>query len=247
MKKKSEIKHWSTPIGAPLAAPFPFSFRDVEVLTLAYKTDPEAARAFLPPPLKLKSNLVLVHIYNMNDVDYLGKYQECNVMLHAEFDGKIEGGYSPFLFLNSDAGIAQGREVHGQPKKWGNPKIEVHGDLIVGTMERNGIEVIKGTMAYKQKRGTLEEYKKLTFDFSTNMNYKVINQIDGRTAIRQITSRNLEKVKISESWVGPCSVALQPNIQAPVYKLPVLDECSACFWCGEFTLVEGKILYDYLK
>ncbi len=247
MKEKPDPRHWSTPIGAPLAAPFPFTFRDVEVLTLSYKTDPEAARAFLPPPLTLKSGIVLIHIYNMNDVDYLGKYQECNVMLHAEVPGKAVGGYSPFLFLNSDAGIAQGREVHGQPKKWGQPQVAVRGDLIVGSLERNGIEVINATMAYKQKRGSLQQFKDATFDFAINLNYKVINHINGKTAIRQITSRKLENVDVSESWIGPCSVLLRPNIQAPVYKLPVVEEGLACFWKGHFTLVEGEIVHDYLK
>lgn len=247
MTKPIDNNHWSTPIGAPLAAPFPFTFRNVEVLTLSYKTSQEAAQKFLPSPLQLRSDWVLIHIYNMNDVDYLGRYQECNVMLDAELPGKAVGGYSPFLFLNSDGGIAQGREVHGQPKKWGNPKVDFRGDLIVGTMERNDIEVITGTMAYKQNRGTIQDFKEKTFDFSINLNYKVINHINGQPAIRQITSRNLEDVEISECWIDPCSVTLRANMQAPIYKLPVIEEGSACFWKGAFTLVEGEIVHDYLN
>jgi acetoacetate decarboxylase len=54
------------------------------------------------------------------------------------------------LFLSSDIGVAHGRELHGQPKKLGNPKLEFRGDLIVGTLERNGIDVLTGTMPYKQ-------------------------------------------------------------------------------------------------
>ena len=41
------------------------------------------------------------------------------------------------------------------------------------------------------------------FDFAENINYKVIPHIDGTPAIRQLTSRRLQELEISECWVGP--------------------------------------------
>jgi hypothetical protein len=52
--------HWSTPTEAPLVTPFPFTFRDVEVLTLVYRTTPEAVQRMLPEPLRAVSDQVLV-------------------------------------------------------------------------------------------------------------------------------------------------------------------------------------------
>jgi acetoacetate decarboxylase len=238
--------HWSTPTESPLVAPFPFSFREVEVLTLVYRTTPEAVRRMLPAPLEPISDQVLIHIYNMGDVEWLGRYGECNVMLGAKLPGKASGGFSPFLFLNSDGGLAQGREVHGQPKKWGNPRIEYRSDLIVGVLERNGIDCCTGTMAYKQRRGTLDELKQSAFDFSLNLNYKVIQHITGETAVRQITSRQLADVRVHECWRGPCTVELRPNAQAALHRLPVVEELDGYYWKADFTLVSGKILHDYL-
>lgn len=237
---------WSTPAEAPLAAPFPFSFRSVEVLTLCYRTSPEAVRRMLPPPLEPISDRVLIHIYNMGDVEWLGRYGECNVMIGAELPGRGRGGFSPFLFLNSDGGLAQGREVHGQPKKWANPRVEYRSDLIVGVVERNGIDCCTGTMAYKQQRGTLDELKRDAFDFSLNLNYKVLQHITGETAVRQITSRKLADVRIHECWRGPCTVELRPNAQAPLHRLPVLEELDGYYWKADFTLVPGEIIHDYL-
>jgi acetoacetate decarboxylase len=239
--------HWSTPTEAPLVTSFPFTFREVEVLTLVYRTTPEAVQRMLPDPLKAISDQVLVHIYNMGDVEWLGRYGECNVMLGAELPGKVVGGFSPFLFLNSDGGLTQGREVHGQPKKWGNPRIEYRSDLIVGILERNGIECCTGTMAYKQQRGAIEDLKRSAFDFSLNLNYKVLQHINGECAVRQITSRRLADVKIHECWRGPCTVDLRPNAQAPLHRLPVVEELEGYYWKAEFTLVAGEILHDYLK
>ena len=42
--------------------------------------------------------------------------------------------------------------MHGQPKKGGEPRLEHRGDLVVGVVARNGIDVMTGTLAYKQRR-----------------------------------------------------------------------------------------------
>ena len=246
MTSSNAPTQWSTPIDAPLSPSFPYSYRSVEVLTLVYRTDPTAIRKSLPEPLVPVGDHVLVHIYNMPDTDFLGPYNECNVMVGAELPGRAVGGFSPYFLINSDGGLALGREIHGQPKKWGEPKIEYRGDLIVGTAERNGITCLTGTMAYKQQRGSLEDLKAATFDFALNINYKVIPHIDGRPAVRQITGRRLMDVKIHECWRGPCTVELRPNAQFPVYRLPVLGECEGYYWKADFTLVAGEILHDYL-
>ena len=246
MNPSSPADCWSTPVDSPLCPSFPYTYRSVEVLTLVYRTDPEAIRRVLPAPLVPVGDRVLIHIYNMPDTEWLGPYNECNVMVGAELPGKAVGGFSPYFLINSDGGLALGREIHGQPKKWGQPLIEYRGDLIVGTAERNGIFCCTGTMAYKQQRGSLDDLKKETFDFALNINYKVIQHIDGRPAVRQITGRRLTDVKIHECWRGPCTVELRPNAQFPLHRLPVLEECHGSYWKADFTLVAGEVLHDYL-
>lgn len=246
MSSNDAATRWSTPWDAPLVPPFPFTFRNVEVMTLTYRTNPEAVQALLPPPLVAISDWVLIHVYNMHDVEWLGSYGECNVMVGARLMDTHSGGYSPYLFLNSDVGLAHGREVHGQPKKFADASIETRNDLLISTVTRNGIEFITGTMAYKQSRGTLDDLKATTFDFSTNLNYKVIPNIDGTTALRQLTSRKLADVKVHECWTGPCTVELRPNAQAPVYKLPVLEMGEGYYWRADFTLVAGEVIHNYL-
>ncbi|MDW6022346.1 acetoacetate decarboxylase [Mesorhizobium sp. BAC0120] len=236
---------FSTPWDAPTVPPFPFRFRNAEILTLFYRTDADAMRFLLPPPLEAQGDVAAIHIYRMNDTDWLGPYFESNVMFGARMPGGPQGGYSPYLFLGSDAGVSHGREVHGQPKKFAQPKLEFRGDLIVGTVSRNGIDVITGTMAYKQLAADPAVLRR-HFDVSVNLNLKVIDHIDGRPAIRQITSRKLADVTVHECWEGPCTVELRPNAQAPVYRLPVLEALTGCFWRADFTLVPGEIVHDYL-
>ena len=236
---------FSTPWDAPMVPPFPFSFRNAEILTLYWRTDPEAVAFLLPPPLEPTSDVVCAHIYRMNDTDWLGPYAECNVMIGAHL-GDRAGAYSPYLVLSSDIGVAHGREAHGQPKKLGQPRLDMRGDLIVGQVERNGIDVITGTLPYKQRRcggGDLAPH----FDFATNLNLKAVDHIDGRPAIRQLTSRKLTDVTIHEAWSGPCTVELRPNAQLPVHRLPVRECLAGFYWRADFTLVAGEIIHDYLE
>ncbi|OJV03455.1 acetoacetate decarboxylase family protein (plasmid) [Shinella sp. PSBB067] len=237
---------FSTPWDAPMIPPFPFRFRNVEVMTLYWRTDPEALAFLLPPPLQPTGDVACVHIYKMNDTDWLGPYSEANVMFGAELPGKASGAYSPYLVLSSDIGVAHGREVHGQPKKLGMPSIEMRGDLIVGRVERNGIDVLTATLPYKQKPVEAAALKP-HFDFATNLNLKAVNHIDGRPAIRQLTSRRLAEVTVHEAWEGPCTVELRANAQLPVYRLPVVEPLRGFYWRADFTLVAGEIIHDYLE
>lgn len=246
-KREDIIKGgFSTPLDAPMIPKFPFTFRDMKIFTLVYRTDIDAIVALLPEPLVPTGDEVMIHFYQMNDTSWLGPYDETNVMVGAELPGKATGAYSPYLFLSSDVGVSHGREIHGQPKKRGNPKIEFRGDLIVGTLERNCIDVVTGTMPYKQVEADISELSKI-FPFATNINLKAIDHIDGTPAIRQLTSRSLTDVKISQCWRGPCTTELRPNAQAPVHRLPVREMLDGFYWEAEFTLVAGEVLLDYLQ
>jgi acetoacetate decarboxylase len=236
---------FSTPWDAPMVPPFPFRFRNAEILTVYWRTDPAKIAFLLPPPLRPEGDIVCAHIYKMNDTDWLGPYSEANVMVGAAL-GDRRGAYSPYLVLSSDIGVAHGRETHGQPKKLGTPKLEPRGDLLVGSVERNGIEVLTATLPYKQRACDPSGLKPY-FDFATNLNLKAIDHIDGTPAIRQITSRQLADVTVHECWEGPCTVELRANAQLPLFRLPVLEPLQGFYWRADFTLVPGEILYDYLK
>lgn len=236
---------FSTPWDAPFIPPFPFQFRNAEVLTTFWRTDPEAMKFLAPPPIEPIGDVACIHIYKMNDTDWIGPYHEANVMFGARLPDGRAGAYSPYLFLHSDGGVAHGREVHGQPKKFANPSLEFRGDLMVGLVERNGIDIITTTTPYKQQRADPAEMRR-HFDFAINLNLKAVNHIDGRPAIRQITSRSLTDMVMHECWRGPATVELRPNAQAPVFRLPVVEPLESFYWRADFTLVTGEILHDYL-
>ena len=235
-----------TPFDSPLYPRFPMEMRNVEILTVFYRTDIDAARRLIPAPLELLSDIVIIHIYHMHDADMFGDYYESAVQLPVALPGAgVSGAYSPYLYLSSMGAVAVGREIYGQPKKGGEPRLEVRGDLFVGAVRRNGIDIITATLPYKQRRAELSEMLEIS-DFRTNINLKIINGVDGKIAIRQLTARTFENVTVHECWTGPATVELRPNAQAPVYKLPVREMMAGFYWRTDFTLPWGRVLHDYL-
>jgi len=237
---------FSTPSDSPLVPTLPFRFRDVAILTVAYRTDLEAVRRVLPLPLEPLDDRVIVHIYQMNDTDWFGAYNESAVQVSARYPATGEtGAYSPYLYLDHDGGIAAGREIYGQPKKFGRPSIEVRQDLLVGTVSRNGIDIITATMPYKSGASSLAAMTE-DLGFVTNFNLKVVPSVTGVDAIRQLTARDLQDLVVHECWSGPGTVELRPNSQAPVYRLPVREMLTGYFWRCDFTLGYGRVVHDYL-
>lgn len=241
---------FSTPLDAPLIPRFPVRFRQNRIFTVLYRTDLRKINQILPTPLESTSDLVTVHFYHMTDAEWFGNYFESAVQVEVKFtkdDGEeIKGNYSPYLALGSDGAVAAGREIYGQPKKGGDPHIEVNGDLIIGRINRNGMNVVTGTMAYKQNLSSLDELRSIV-PFEKNINLKVIPDIDGTPAIKQLTARTFEQLDVHECWKGPATMQVHPNAQLPIYKLPVHEMLDGFYWICDFTLPMGEVLYDYLK
>lgn len=245
--KQEVLKTFSTPIDNPLTPKFPIRFRNTEILTVFYRTDQEQIRKIIPEPLESISDLSIVHFYHMNDAEWFGNYYESAVQVEVKLKGtEIRGAYSPYLYLGNDGAIAAGREIYGQPKKGGNPSIRFVDDLIVGRVERNGIEILTGTMCYKQRKSSIEELLQVA-PFTRNINLKLIPHIDGTPAIHQLTSRSFADLVVHECWRGQATIELRPNAQAPVYKLPVREMLEGFYWVCDFTLPMGEVIYDYLK
>jgi len=244
---KPETAH-SVPLDNPLTGPPPARFKDSEVLVAQYRTNPAAIAALVPAPLKPISDVVMVQFGRWGDVAGMGSNtREVNVMVQVEYDGpkgKITGAYSPYFYVDSDRAMAGGREFHGQPKRFGNVSIDLREDLIVGTLSRNGINVFTATLAYKSKACDISEVWKRV-NFVRNINLKLIPQIDLTRGIRQLTSREFNDIEITECWTGPVTNRIEENIQAPLYRLPVVQHLEGFYWKGAFSLVGGVVIHEY--
>jgi acetoacetate decarboxylase len=233
-----------TPFGAPLVPPLPVRMRRVEILTVVYETDREAADALIPAPLALGAARAALHVYWMHDAEWFGVYGESAVHLPVVLPDGRPGTYSPFLVLGSDGAVAAGREHYGQPKKHGEVTLESRGDLLVGTVARNGIDLATATMCFKQERAAPDALERLVPGSALNVNLRVLPEEEGRFR-RELVARSFEDVHMHEAWVGPATLELRPNAQAPLHLLPVRRIELGLHRMVDLTLPPGRIVQRY--
>ena len=216
-------------------------------MTVQYRSDPAAIEALLPRPLRPINDVVMVQVARWGDVPGLGRdTYECNVMIGARFDGPpvTSGSYSPYFYVDSDRAMAGGREFHGQPKRRADVRLECRGDIVVASVAANGIEFFLGTMPYKARPATFEDVRR-EVDPVTNINLKILPEIDGGTAVRQLTARDLADIVVGECWSGPSTAEVRPHATCPLYRLPVVAFLTGYYWTTEFSLVGGRVLHRY--
>lgn len=234
----------STPYGAPLVPRLPLRLRRTEILTVVYETDAAAADALVPAPLELVAPHVLINVYWMHDAEFFGVYGESAVQLPVRLPDGSPAMYSPFLVLGSDGAVAAGRELYGQPKKAGEVELRPYGDLLVGRVARNSIDVITATICWKQQACAPDLLEPLVPGSGTNVNLRVLPAGDDDVT-RELVSRDFEDVVVHECWTGPATVELRPNAQVPVHQLPVRAVRGATHRLIDLTLPPGRVIHRY--
>jgi acetoacetate decarboxylase len=232
-----------TPFGAPLVPPLPIRMPGTEILTVVYRTDRDAADAMIPHPLELQGDLVVIQIYRMHDAEWFGRYCESAVQIPVRLPDGAPAVYSPLLVLQGDGPVAAGRELYGQPKKNGEVALDSRGDLVVGVVERNGIEVITATAPYKQTPMADGALDALVPGGAVNVNLRVLPDGDGLR--RELVVRTLADVVVREAWQSRATVEIRPNAQLPVHLLPVRDVVAGFHRIVDFSLPPGAVIHRY--
>lgn len=141
---KRELGAQSMPQWAPLYGTVGkrVVYADFDMVTVSYATDAEKAAALIPDQLKLVDipampgqaavNLVFAKYRN---VEGLGPYMEVIVGIPVLFKDKLYV-YLPAIYVDSDSGMAAGREAGGYPKKLASIDLTNYGDLFLGHISR---------------------------------------------------------------------------------------------------------------
>ena len=236
---------YAMPITSPAYPKTPVRFVNREFVIISYRTDPEALAKVVPAPLVSAEPIVKYEFIRMPDVSGMGSYTESGQVIPVTFDGTA-GSFTHAMYLDSEAGIASGREVLGYPKILAQPKLEIRNDAFVGTLDYNGVRVATATMGYKYKALDLPAVKK-TFE-APGFLLKILPDVDGTTArVCELVKFFVSDLTIKGAWTGPASLELHPHCFAPVAKLPVLEVVSATHILADLSLDRGEVVYDYLS
>jgi acetoacetate decarboxylase len=248
----------SMPLVAPAMRLPPYGYNHVRRLSIVLEADPDALRAFIPPPLEYVSNKFVVWIEHRVDQNPspspdwfthpIDTY-EASVDIPVRYKGET-GTTIPLMWVPAtEADFARtlaGRELQGIGKTmagfvWDERLLD---DEVVAKLTRNGVDVV--TMHVRLNGGD--------FDLPTRppvISVKTIPSIDGR-------GLDVHKVVALESWnvnvtarqgVDVLAFELGESDADPLYRLNPVTVHGGLFtvWQGTTDDPCGRELDDLLK
>jgi acetoacetate decarboxylase len=208
---------FAMPLTSPAYPQGPYRFLQREYLIIAYRTDADKLHQLVPEPLEVDQPVVRYEFIRMPDSTGFGDYTESSVVIPAKYDG-TPVNFTAQMYLDDEPPIAGGREVWGFPKKNANPRLSTIHDTLTGILEHAGVRVAVGTMGYKHQHllydvagrkqcstdAVVERMRK------TQVNLKLIPEVDGTLAIAQLVAYELDDIQVKGAWSGPARCSCTP-------------------------------------
>lgn len=232
---------YSMPVESPLFRPLPFYYRESRFLTVAYETDPEAARALLPDALELSlpatASLSLID----NSWTTLGPCHEALIGILARWQDQPVR-YVPFFLVDAEVPFAAGREIWGIPKKYGRISLTRETDIIVGSAERPaGVRLATAMVAPETPLDPSG------LGTTPAVYLKVIpaaGPVDRPEIAELVLSRT--EYRVREAWRGQGSVELPAaSTFDPWHRLPVRAIKDAFWLSYETSLLPPEVIHRY--
>lgn len=243
--------NYSMPLAAPEYGAPPRTYHDSKVVSVTFKTTPEALKKLIPKPmLPNPDNLVSVYFGEFNAPDYAsgeytfegGSYLETGFVVPVSLSNK-PGGYSLFLYLNKPAPAISGREIWGFPKKDADIVMTDENGKITFTVTRLGTAIMKATF---QRTVKVEPVPARPPRLRYNLKYIPSVRKNAPPDVMQITSY-LQAGKLKELQQGKATLELGSTSVDPLGKLPILEIVRAEFTVIDGAVDYGEVVYDYLK
>ncbi len=245
MKAEDVLRALTTPIGAPAYPPGgPYRFTDREYLNITYRTDLEAVRAVVPEPLTVGDPLVTFEVMKMPDVTGLGAFSESGQVLTVEHEGE-PAAYLHVMYVDNLGSITSGREVSAFPKKFGNARLHLDVDTLVGTLDYRTLRVATATMGWKH--AVLPEQDARAEITRPTYALKMLPGYDRRPRICELVRSQITDLTVKGAWTGPARLQLFEHALAPLADLPVREVVSASHILCDLTLGRPAIVHDYLE
>ena len=120
----------------------------------------------------------MLHVYHMHDAEWFGVCCESAWQVPVLLPDDSHAVYSPFLVLGPMPPSPRAGSTPGSRRRQGtcgSPR----GDLLVGVVARNGIDVATATMSWKQRAASGSELAALVPGAELNVNLRVRQEEEG--------------------------------------------------------------------
>jgi acetoacetate decarboxylase len=253
-----------------------WTWTDTDMVIFDYLTPAAAAAALLPEQLttfpipELPGYSGVKAVWARYGDSSVGTYNEFVIFIPALFNGEL-CLHVPFIYVDTDAAMAGGREVGGWPKKIGEIGIERSGDECRCSFDRHGkrLASAKVNVGGKLFSTPLPADKPVSLPYPYNMTFplpaptgkeqetvplpttslKVIPSVDSETPVVARLIGAPWRLRGTFQKGSDASLAYRQSEDDPFYQLPILKTLGGMYFEGDMTLTlnELRVLDDMLK
>lgn len=233
----------SMPVDAPLYPRLPVHYRDTELLTIVYETDPQTVLDLIPEGLELPPPATATAMALGNRWTTIGPSTEMMIALHGSCEG-TPIRFVPYMLVDADAAMAVGREVWGIPKKLGKVTITHEHEIAMCQVERPTGNLLATALVAPEQPVRPEELPPSGGPFAY---LKVIPDSEGgpQPAVAEITASRTVFTPI-EIWRGRGSLHLTgSSLLDPWHRVPVCTVRAAFSLRADVELNYPQVIKRY--
>jgi acetoacetate decarboxylase len=247
---------FDAPVTGPLYPHPPYYYRDAQVVLGIYQADSERVARHLPPGVLPASDpatcIAWVCHYPFTT---FGSYNEAIMLVQVEFEGETHL-FCPFIYLDSDAPMAAGRELWGWPKKLAHCGQENSGP---GPGDREGLcFAVERPAGKRLLTVTMTPERPATMEDVGATPHLTLRYIPGAEAgsapsvcelirTEPETAPRLAADGSPEIWTGRCQVSVDsPSASDPLQDLAPTAMLGGIYGVFDWTLPQGRVVKDYL-
>lgn len=201
-----------------------FLLDDVNMVMAIFKTDPDAVRRLLPPPLEPTPDAMgYAYVAEFRKPNFIVPYNEAALYISAQFKNE-RGNYCLSMPVDNDMAMAAGREVYGFPKKLADSiTLTRQKNTVQGTCIRHGVPII-------EIRAEMQTPFPEKFESTPNFLIKAFPSLDGKSVDEHPRLiRLLNRIEYGPIEIGPGKLHLNKSLRDPLYELPVLEVTTAAY------------------
>jgi acetoacetate decarboxylase len=224
--KKEDFGH-STPVHAPLYPEGIRTNKRFELIQVLIRPNPEKAAALIPEPLEPEAEpLAAVIVANYRFVTNIGPYREAIVNITARYKGEPVA-YTAYIYVDSDASLAGGRERFGHPKKMAELTFSQDCEVVRGTCTRRGFKIVDAAVCIHRDANMEHVLMRPLYQL------KVIPQPDvNAQADISLVKTWQEDLEFHEMLGGPATVSFERSPADPIYQLEPVEILGGVYVVG---------------
>lgn len=197
-------------------------FGGAQLLSVEFLTDPGFVEEVLPPPLEAIAEPRMRAMVGRWESNCVGDFAGGTIYVTARYEDVV-GEYQLAQFMDGDVPTTYGRDLFGEPKKFGASALLRRGDRFRAWIERDGVKLVELEGEMDRDRGPFE-------GAGYSFNFKSRPAANGRGLEEDaILTRMRTEVRASVSLTGSAGMVLYGTVQDPLDEIPVRSLTRASY------------------